>query len=163
MGLNFFSIVVSYSQIDFSTIKVTGIYFFALILEFIYLGLSIKTTIDIFDKRNHAVKLLIVMLIYNLLYKSFCSSFNTAIDLEDFIFGFTIALPICSIYYIPNIIYFYHRIDYFNQTKKVNIVQNDESQKPLENTDKKSFCTNCGKETDSKWKFCNHCGIKLKD
>ena len=160
MVINIFLVSSSYSQIDYSNTDATSI-LIAFILDIIYLGLLIKTTIDIFDERTHAVKLLIVMLIYNLLYKSFWAALNTSIDLEDVGFGFIVALPIYSIYYIPNIIYFYHRIDYFNQIKKVNIVQNDESQKQLENTDKKSFCTNCGKETDSNWKFCKHCGNKF--
>lgn len=43
------------------------------------------------------------------------------------------------------------------------IEKQDENKVEKENKNNvKRFCTNCGKEIDSEWKYCNFCGSKLK-
>ena len=132
-------------------------------LDVIHIILSLKTTIDVSEQKEHSIKLLLILLGYNWIYKSLGIAF-TYIDVESFSFNFLLALVIFSIYYIPNIIYFYHRIDIFEDANIENLDENDNINIIENNSNKKTnlFCTNCGEPINEHWNFCNYCGHKLK-
>lgn len=132
-ALNVLSLISTYAQTDFS--NVDSVFFtMASLLDIIFVVLTIKTLIDVVGEENWSVKLLIALFVYNWVYKSICTSLAGG---SEYLLGFIIAATMNSIYYIPNIIYFYHRRDYFLKIENIsNIKKKKEIEKKMNSENK---------------------------
>lgn len=109
---NLISSLSAYSQIDFngSLINIT-----VLVIDLIYLVFSLFTLICISSKKDFSINLLCTLFVFNWFYRTFAATlsyYNTS-QSETIILSALIYFVIFSIYYIPNIIYFYKRNDFF--------------------------------------------------
>lgn len=85
------------------------------LIEFIF---SVNVLINIYEKKNNPMKKIYFLLIYNWIYKTVVLALTSYKGMSTIEGGSTIGMIIvslfwefiiCSIYYIPNIIYFYKR------------------------------------------------------
>lgn len=108
--LNILSLIYTYINMDFSLIINIPLFVVGISLDVIFCILTIKTIISVLKKEENTVKLIIGLLGYNWCYKALVVGFNSVSNyflISAFIF------VVYSIYYIPSLIYFYHRKDYF--------------------------------------------------
>ena len=166
---------------------------FLFVLEIIiYIILYIAAPIFLCDKflgkKESYPILLIIWQGINWLYLGLISAIRSLGDNLDFTSSFIVALILLGLWFIPNIIYNFNRLDIFDDTEEDdedddenitkdnsnNIIPTEES-KTIDNNSNnssqintsdvqigKNFCTHCGIKINENWIYCNNCGNKLK-